>query len=135
MTTTRRLLLSAATQQALAGRLPAAVQVCVLEDIVDDDAQQVDAAFISRDITGLSTKHTVQPPLAGCYRVLRRSPVLQWVHTHSAGLDRPIYAELATRGVQVSASSGANAQVVAQTALAGLLMLARQLPALLQAQR
>ena len=35
--------------------------------------------------------------LAACYRVLRRSPHLRWVHTHAAGADRPIYAELAAR--------------------------------------
>jgi phosphoglycerate dehydrogenase-like enzyme len=66
---------------------------------------------------------------------LRRSPELQWVHTHSAGADRPIYAELHARGVVVTTSSGANAQVVAQTALAGLLALARRLPQLMAAQR
>jgi phosphoglycerate dehydrogenase-like enzyme len=57
------------------------------------------------------------------------------VHTHSAGADRPIYAELRARGVAVTTSSGANAQVVAQTALAGLLALARRFPQLMAAQR
>jgi phosphoglycerate dehydrogenase-like enzyme len=135
-----RLLLSAATRDALAPAIeqalgPGALQLLALEDVAEADAPTVHAAFISRDITGQSSKTLVLPPLAACYRVLRRSPALSWVHTHSAGLDRPIYAELAARGVQVSASSGANAQVVAHTALAGVLALSRRFPQLMAAQR
>ena len=109
---------------------------CVaLEDIADDDAQTVDAAYISRDITGLSTKHELKPTFLACCRVLKRSPELAWVHTHSTGSDRSIYGELHARGVAVSTSSGANADSVAQSALAGLLALSRQFPQLMQAQR
>jgi phosphoglycerate dehydrogenase-like enzyme len=117
----------------LAQRQP--LQLLALEDIAADATQTVDAAFVSRDITGLSTKQVLDTPLRDCYAVLRRSPELQWVHTHSAGADRPIYAELRARGVIVTTSSGANAQVVAQTALAGLLALARRFPQLMVAQR
>ncbi len=105
-----------------------------LQDIAGDDAATVHAAFISRDITGLSTKHVAQAELLACYRVLRRSPQLAWVHTHSAGADRPIYPELMARGVAVTTSSGANAEVVAQTALGGLLALSRRFPQLMAAQ-
>lgn len=135
----RRLLLSARTQASLWAALQrllpgTGVEVVTLEAAAADERVQVDAAFISRDITGLSLKHVVLDELAGCYRVLRRSPQLAWVHTHSAGADRPIYAELLARGVAVSTSSGANAQVVAQTALAGLLALSRRFPQLMAAQ-
>jgi phosphoglycerate dehydrogenase-like enzyme len=102
--------------------------------VVADASLQVDAAFISRDITGLSSKSVASDALRDCHAVLRRSPHLAWVHTHSAGADRPIYAELRARGVMVSTSSGANAQIVAHSALAGLLALARRLPDLLAAQ-
>lgn len=95
----------------------------------------VDIAFISRDVTGLSTKHRVLEPLEAFYGTLRQSPKLEWVHVHSAGADRPIFGELKTRGVRVTTSSGANAQVVAQTALAGILALARDFPRLFDAQR
>ena len=95
----------------------------------------VDVAFISRDITGLSTKHEPQAMLQACYAVLRASPRLAWVHAHSAGADRPIYPELRTRGVTVTTSSGANAQGVAATALAGLLALSRRFPQLMVAQQ
>lgn len=101
------------------------------------DAAQagVDIAFISRDVTGLSTKHELTQGLLDFHAVLRRSSALQWVHIHSAGADRPIYPELRARGVQVTTSSGANAEVVAQTAMAGLLALARRFPQLMAAQQ
>lgn len=97
--------------------------------------EEVDIAFISRDVTGQSTKHVLSPSLAACYDVLRAAPKLQWVHTHSAGADRPVFGELRARGVAVSTSSGTNALVVAQTAIAGLLALARRFPQLMDAQR
>lgn len=135
----RQLLLSAQTQAGLAAELQpllqgTGVEVVTLEAAATAEHVQVDAAFISRDITGLSLKHVVLQELAACYRVLRRSPQLSWVHTHSAGADRPIYAELMARGVAVSTSSGANAGVVAQTAVAGLLALSRRFPQLMAAQ-
>ena len=94
----------------------------------------VDLAFISRDVTGLSTKHRVLEPLESFYVSLRKSPRLAWVHVHSAGADRPIFGELKQRGVRVTTSS-ANGQVVAQTALAGILALAREFPRMFDAQR
>ena len=135
----RRLLLSARTRDTLGAELQRAlegsgVQAVTLEEAAADETITVDAAFISRDVTGLSLKHVVLEELAHCYRVMRRSPQLSWVHTHSAGADRPIYAELMARGAAVSTSSGANAEVVAQTALAGLLSLSRRFPQLMAAQ-
>lgn len=135
-----RVLVSRAVRDSLGAELLAAasgrpLRLLALEDIAGDAMQTVHAAFVSRDITGLSTKQVPDAPLRDCYAVLRRSPELQWVHTHSAGADRPIYAELRARGVTVTTSSGANAQVVAHTALAGLLALARRFPQLMAAQR
>ena len=134
-----RVLMSAVSQQALAAPLAdlrriAPFEVITLAAARADPTLQVNVAFISRDITGASTKHQPLADLIDCYAVLRRSPQLRWVHAHSAGADRPIYGELRARGVAVSTSSGANAPVVAQSALAGLLALARRLPALMQAQ-
>ncbi|WP_418116729.1 D-2-hydroxyacid dehydrogenase [Variovorax sp. 350MFTsu5.1] len=94
-----------------------------------------DIAFVSRDVTGLSTKHELLPHTQAFHDALRHAPSLRWVHAHSAGADRPVYGELRARGVEVTTSSGANASVVVQTALAGVLMLARQFPQLLAAQR
>ncbi|WP_042879442.1 D-2-hydroxyacid dehydrogenase [Cupriavidus necator] len=102
-----------------------------------DDARQVDAdvAFVSRDVTGLSTKHEIHAATRRFYDAMLQAPSLRWVHTHSAGADRAVFGQLRGRGVAVSTSSGANAAVVAQTALAGVLALARHFPQLLAAQR
>lgn len=94
-----------------------------------------DIAFVSRDVTGLSTKHAVLPDTRLFYDAMLGAPSLRWVHVHSAGADRPVFVELLRRGVAVSTSSGANAAVVAQAALAGLLALARRFPQLMAAQR
>jgi len=101
----------------------------------DTPGLDADIAFVSREVTGLSTKHELQPATRAFYDAMERAPSLRWVHVHSAGADRPVYVRLRQRGVQVTTSSGANAAVVAQSALAGLLALARHLPQLWQAQR
>jgi phosphoglycerate dehydrogenase-like enzyme len=94
-----------------------------------------DIAFISRDVTGRSTKHVLMPATKAFYDVLLAAAGLRWVHLPSAGADRPVFVELQRRGVTLTTSSGASAAVVAQTALAGLLALARQFPKLTAAQR
>lgn len=117
---------------ALAGRSHELVSI---ESAVADGRSEIDLAFISRDVTGLSTKHELAPSLQACYEVLRRAAGLRWVHIHSAGADRDIFVDLRARGVSVTTSSGANAEVVAQSAVAGLLALARRSPQLMAAQR
>ena len=107
---------------------------CVsFEDAVASGRRDFDVAFVSRDVTGLSTKHELAPSLKACYKVLEESSNLRWVHIHSAGADRDVYVRLRAKGVQVATSSGANAEVVAQTALAGLLALSRKFPELVHA--
>ena len=94
--------------------------------LVDD----ADLAFVSRDETGLSTKHIVMPETQRFYEALLSAPSLGWVHIHSAGADRPIYLELQRRGIRLTTSSEANSEVVVKTALAGILSMARRLPVL-----
>ena len=107
---------------------------CVsFEQAVASGRRDFDCAFVSRDVTGLSTKHELAPSLKACYQVLDESPNLRWVHIHSAGADRDVYVRLKAKGVQVATSSGANFEVVAQTALAGLLALSRKFPELVHA--
>ena len=135
-----RIGLSAAAQAEHAGAIAAALgarphELLSFESLADVPAPPLDIAFVSRDVTGLSTKHTVLPETKAAHDVLRRAPGLAWVHMHAAGADRPVYLELRERGVTVCTSSGANAEVVAQTALTGLLMLARSFPRWLAAQR
>jgi len=135
-----RILMSASTRDRIGDAISQALDGRPFEAVIaaqthGNEPADVDVAFISRDVTGLSTKHRVLEPLEAFYVTLRRSPKLAWVHVHSAGADRPIFGELKERGVRVTTSSGANAQVVAQTALAAILSLAREFPRLFDAQR
>ena len=132
-----RILLSA---QAAGPLVPAIAQALGdaphrLLTVDDADARDADIAFVSRDVTGLSTKHATLPDTQRFYDTLEAAPKLQWVHIHSAGADRPVYPRLRAKGVLVATSSGANATIVAHSALAGVLALARHLPQLWAAQR
>ena len=64
-----------------------------------------------------------------------RAPQLRWLHGMNAGMDDPVFATLRERGVRLSSSSGASALPIAQTAIAGLLALARGFPQWGEAQR
>ena len=131
-----RLLLSSSAARDLSARVSEALGGASWSQVAPGDTgKDFDVAFVSRDVTGLSTKHEVQPATQVFYDSLLAAPSLQWVHVHSAGADRPVYVTLRERGVQVTTSSGANAPVVAVSALAGILALARRLPLLLDAQR
>jgi phosphoglycerate dehydrogenase-like enzyme len=133
-----RILLSAPAasrlRERIAGALPGRPHRLLIAQELSPGAD-VDLAFMTRDVTGASTKHQVLPSTQHFHDLLRQAPALRWVHIHSAGADRPVFPELMARGVAVSTSSGANAAVVAQTAVAGVLALARGFPRLLVAQR
>jgi phosphoglycerate dehydrogenase-like enzyme len=95
---------------------------------------QFDAALISRDVTATSTKQKIIPSTQSFYDLLLNASDLKWVQIHSAGADRQIYLDLMKQGVTISGSSGVNAPIVMQTAITGILMLARHFPKMLQAQ-
>ena len=107
-----------------------ALALVSIEAAVAAQRRDIDAVFISREVTGASTKHEVHPELQACYDLMLANSGLRWVHIHSAGADRPVYQALLQRGVQVSTSSGANARVVAAMALAGVLALNKRFPML-----
>ena len=97
--------------------------------------EDIHVGFISRDVTGQSTKSETLPDTSAFYDRLLHSKCLRWVHIHSAGADRPIYKALTQGGASLTTSFGANAKIVAQTALAAVLGLNRNLLPLAQAQR
>ena len=66
---------------------------------------------------------------------MRKAPRLKWLHTFNVGVDHAVYVEMLERGVRLTGSSGAAAQPIAQTAIMGLLVLARRFPRWLAAQR
>lgn len=133
-----RILLSGAAAQALSAPIAGVLGLRRHRLMVSEDAavgDDVDLAFISRDVTARSTKQHVLAGTQRFYDQLLAAPSLCWTHIHSAGADRPVFQTLHRRGVAVTTSSGANARVVAQTVLAGVLSLAREFPSLQQAQR
>jgi len=134
-----RILLSNNTAKELAPQLTEIFGVDGYEHVT---AQQIhagetdaDVCFVSREITGNSTKQNIAPDTQFFYDALRISKDLKWIQVHSAGADRPIYLDLIARGVMLTTSSGASASLVAQTALTGLLSLSRRFPQLAAAQR
>jgi D-2-hydroxyacid dehydrogenase (NADP+) len=128
-----RLLLSEACRQRLEARIRELAGARALR-LVTPEEGDADIAFVSRDVTGLSTKHETLPPTQHFYDAMAHSPRLRWVHVHSAGADRDIYQRLQARGVSLTTSPGTNAHVVAQSVLAAVLSLARRFPLLREAQ-
>ena len=130
-----RILLSSKAAARHADAIAATLQGRAHTLVFPEDAPDADLAFISRDATGLSTKHQLLPQTRAFYDALLSAPSLRWVQVHSAGADRPVFGLLRERGVAIATASGANAEVVAQSAVAGLLALARRFPQLMAAQR
>jgi len=136
-----KLLLSTFARESWGARIAAAVPDAGLSFVTAEEAAtrgepcDADIAFMTREVTGRSSKNNDSPELTVFQSVLRRSPRLQWLHIHPAGAERPIYVELRQRGVKVTTSSGATASTVAQSAAGALLGLARRFPALMDAQR
>jgi phosphoglycerate dehydrogenase-like enzyme len=135
MNAPRRLMLSQKMLDELGARIAhhtqgADIELVSIESAVAEQRRNIDTVFISREVTGTSTKHEVHAELQACYDLMLANAGLQWVHIHSAGADRPVYQALQQRGVQITTSSGANARVVAAMALAGLLALNKRFPML-----
>lgn len=130
-----RILCSPAEAPALTQALSSSGQRFILRHPEDGQPCDAQVAFVSRDITGASTKFQITPETARYYEAMRHAPDLRWVHVHSAGADREIYQSLHARGVAITTSQGASDAVVAQTAIGGVLALARRLPLLAADQR
>lgn len=117
---------------AHAQRLGIALELVVLPAdpegrLSDADCTRLDLAFFSNDIFPIHSRQF--------FSTVRKAPALQWLHVFNAGVDHPIYTEMLERGVRLTTSAGSTAAPIAQTAITGLLMLARQFPRWLAAQR
>jgi len=91
------------------------------------DCARVEAAFFSGDVYPDYSRQF--------FSAARKASNLKWLHVFNAGVDHPIYSEMLARGVRLTTSSGSTAAAVAQTAIAGLLILARNFPHWIAAQR
>jgi phosphoglycerate dehydrogenase-like enzyme len=97
------------------------------ERLVEADCQRVEAAFFSPDVFPDFSRQF--------FSAARKSARLKWLHVFNVGVDHPIYAEMLERGVRLTTSSGSTAVPIAHTAIAALLMLARNFPSWIDAQR
>ena len=93
----------------------------------DSLCAEIETAFFSGDVFPDYSRQF--------FSAVRKAPKLTWLHVFNAGVDHPIYTEMLERGVRLTTSSGTAAQPIAQTAITGLLMLARNFPRWLAAQR
>jgi len=92
-----------------------------------DVVAQIGAAFFSGDV------FPERSP--GFFSAALSAPDLRWLHCFNAGLDHPIFSTFIERGIQVTSSPGSNAVPIAQSAVAGLLALARRFPLFEAARR
>jgi phosphoglycerate dehydrogenase-like enzyme len=93
----------------------------------DAECARVETAFFSSDVFPNFSRQF--------FSTVRKAPQLKWLHVFNAGVDHPIYTEMIERGVRVTTSSGSASVAIAQTAITGLLALARGFPHWLAAQR
>ncbi len=93
------------------------------------DCDRIDCAFIDRDIRFNDQLHAAFGEAVLAARNLR------WLHLATSGVSmQPFIPVVGARGVALTSSTGSNAEPVAQTGFAGLLMLARGFPAYIQGQ-
>jgi D-2-hydroxyacid dehydrogenase (NADP+) len=136
-----KLLLSAHALRMWGSRLAAAMPDGSLDLVTAEAALaaggpcDADIAFMTREVTGASSKNNPSPELKGFETVLRNAPGLKWLQIHPAGAERPIYRELRDRGVKVTTASGATAITVAHSTLGAVIALNRRFPLLADAQR
>jgi D-2-hydroxyacid dehydrogenase (NADP+) len=135
-----RLMLSATALRSWGERIAAAVPggisfVTAEQAIANDGPCDAAIAFMTREVTGRSSKGNPTQELREFEAVLRKSPDLKWLQIHPAGAERPIYRELRDRGVKVTTASGATAVTVAHSTLGAVIALNRRFPLLADAQR
>lgn len=95
--------------------------------IADSAAARAEIALFSQDIFPDFSRQF--------FSATRKALRLRWLHVFNAGIDHPIYTSILERGVRLTTSSGATAEPIAQTAITGMLMLARCFPRWLAAQQ
>ena len=86
------------------------------------DLAGIDIAFFTRDVRFSNHYQSFVDTVTA-------APNLKWVHFPNAGVDQhPFLPALAQRKVRLTTSAGSNGEPVGQTAIAGLLLLARNFP-------
>lgn len=95
--------------------------------LTPEQCATADIAFFSGDIFPTFSR--------SFFSATQSAANLRWLHVFHAGVDNPVFQRLLERGVRISTSSGSTAKPIAQTAIGGMLMLARGFPAWGEQQR
>lgn len=118
--------------EAIASQAGKTVEWIVLPE---DPQARVDEASIDKIEVAFYTIEVMETRARSFFSAVRKAKRLKWLHTYNVGIDHPIFAEMLAKGIRLSASAGTTAVPIAQTAITGLLMLARGFPAWLKSQR
>jgi phosphoglycerate dehydrogenase-like enzyme len=107
------------------------LQPVFLEDAASEGAPHladaISIAYFSSDL--------IRKRGNGFHEVLARAPGLRWFHLCGVGVDRQRYGPLMERGVRITNSIGVNNEPIALNAVTGMLMLIREFPHHIEAQR
>ena len=107
-----------------------------LERIVvpDDPAARIDASTCARIELAYFSGDLFPERSPAFFSAAFAAPKLRWLQVFNAGIDHPVFQRFVANGVRLTTAAGSSAEPIAQTALAGLLMLARGFPHWLEAQ-
>jgi phosphoglycerate dehydrogenase-like enzyme len=114
---------------------PGAELVPVPAEEAAADTAGIEVAFLSRDLFVGGTRHRLTPRFTRFVELVLAAPDLRWVQGFSAGTDLHVYQSMLARGLLLTSAAGASAPTVAQTAVAGLLALARGFLRIVESQR
>jgi len=100
----------------------ATIEPCLLPQDPDsrlptEERERVTIAFFSGDVYPVLSR--------SFFAAAQGAPNLRWLHVFNAGVDHPVFRRFLERGVRLTTSAGSTAEPIAQTAISGLLLLAR----------
>lgn len=84
----------------------------------DDQLAEVDIAVFSHDLWTEGRGRSF-------FGSLRSTPHLKWLHMFAAGLDDPVFDDLAARGIRITGSAGSSATPIAHSVMLHVLALCR----------
>lgn len=116
-----------AVREAWPGIEPIVLPADANERLDPASLERVDYAYFSGDVFPDFSR--------SFFAAAQGAPNLKWLHVFNAGVDAPIFQRMLERGVRLSTSAGSTAQPIAQSAIGGMLMLARPFLPWLEAQR
>lgn len=103
--------------------------------VPDDPDGRVDPAVLARVEIAFFSYDVFPDRSRAFFAAALGASGLRWLHNFNTGTDHPIFERFLERGVELTNSPRANAPPIAQTAITGMLMLARGFPHWLDAQR